>query len=932
MVKRRAPDRAQQPERDPSDSQIDDIVAEFIERYDRGEAPREEDYFARYPERREALKLRFEMFRVYRAALGPLPGRGSSQARPVAPEHIGQFLVQEELGHGAMSIVYRAEDEATGKSVAIKVLPRLFALDPKSAARFRREAETIARLRHPNIVPVLGHGEDHGALYYVMEHIAGRTLRHYLHELAGRPVTDLTGATLGGTASRSYIDTVLRIGIAIAAALEHAHVFGIVHRDVKPSNIIIGADAHPYLVDFGLARVQGSLSISLPGEIVGTPYYMSPEQILGTPIDHATDIYALGVVLYEMLTLRVPHPGDSLKEVTRHIVEEPPESPRHHNPMVSEELEAVLGTALAPDRPARFQSAAAFAAAMSKLLVGEELASSIDRGLATFRISGVHIGSNRRQHAFDDLLYRANRWIERGRVEDGLAILNEAIELKPDDPRAFILRGVANLESSRIEEALKDFDRALVLAPHDPVIFLYRGYAHERLGEHGPAERDFERARESPPQTGLDHFFRGFYHYTRREYDQAIQHFSDAVSRDHRQLLAVLFRGRAHHLAHNYDEAERDFTTFCNLRPESGPAHHLTGVLHLNRGRFEDAERAFRTAAALDPTYAPTFNNLGILCREAGRYAEAEQHLKRALAIDPTLADAHCHLGLIYRARGQVRAALAAYRRALELRPRHGLSLQGIGAILSFSLGKQQRGTRFFRAAVEADPRALLPHLNLARLLAERGDPQAEREFKRAIELQPQSGAAHFAYGKFLERAGRSEEAEDAYRRSFDLRPDDPTPAYELTRLFALQGDERRALSWRERGDRILPSLPRLLADLAQVFLTSPAAVLHRPEKAVTYAMRAVDQSEGTNPAHLATLAAAMIATGKLQSAAEVLQRVLSLDFDDPTVAADVVRAATSLGRDGVRVEIPEPLEKIARRGLAAAPSQPDLPMPEPGP
>jgi tetratricopeptide (TPR) repeat protein len=172
--------------------------------------------------------------------------------------------------------------------------------------------------------------------------------------------------------------------------------------------------------------------------------------------------------------------------------------------------------------------------------------------------------------------------------------------------------------------------------------------------------------------------------------------------------------------------------------------------------------------------------------------------------------------------------AIASFRRALKLRPKHSLALQSMGSILCFSLGKISRGARFFRAAVESDPRALLPHLNLARLLAERGEPQAAIEFTRALELQPGSAAVQLAYARFLEGQGKNEEAEEHYRRSFDLRPDDPTPAYELARLFAMLGEERRAQSWCERGDRISPTLPRLLADLAQVFLSSPAPLLRR--------------------------------------------------------------------------------------------------------
>jgi serine/threonine protein kinase len=258
---------------------------------------------------------------------------------------IGAYRITEELGSGGMATVYRAYHQRLDRDVAIKVLHAAFQADADFQARFDREAKIVARLEHPNIVPVYDFDEHNGQPYLVMKHLEGQTLKDVLDQ---RTLT---------------LDEIVRILDAVADALTYAHEQGVLHRDVKPSNIILDERGNPYLTDFGLARiVQTGESTLSAGMIVGTPNYVSPEQAEGeSEISEKSDVYSLGVLLYEMVVGRLPFRGrNPYATVHMHIYESPP-LPSEVNPEVPTPVEMVLLQALEKDPTARHQSPRALA-------------------------------------------------------------------------------------------------------------------------------------------------------------------------------------------------------------------------------------------------------------------------------------------------------------------------------------------------------------------------------------------------------------------------------------------------------------------------------------------------------------------------------------------------------------------------------------------
>jgi serine/threonine protein kinase len=274
-------------------------------------------------------------------------------AASVPPERIGKYYVVHEIGRGSSGVVYLSHDPFYGRDVAIKLYHAAAAddADARNARRmFLGEAHMIGKLHHPNIVPIYDAGEEHGRRYVVTEHVHGaRTLAAYCRPGSLLPV-----------------DQVVQIVYKCAKALNYAHSRRIVHRDVKPSNILLTQDGDVRIVDFGIALVADSGISRLEG-VAGSPAYMSPEQVQGLPLDARSDLYSLGAVMYEMLCGQRPFRAGALGKLLRQVVESEPEPLGQARPGIPAELEAIVMRALKKDAAGRYRSGAEFAAELTRV-------------------------------------------------------------------------------------------------------------------------------------------------------------------------------------------------------------------------------------------------------------------------------------------------------------------------------------------------------------------------------------------------------------------------------------------------------------------------------------------------------------------------------------------------------------------------------------
>jgi len=271
----------------------------------------------------------------------------------LAGQCLGGYELEEEIGRGSMGMVYRGRQIALGREVAIKVLSRALARDASYVARFIREAQIIAGLNHPHIVQIFDAGQQNGLLYFVMEYVQGPTIASLLQ---------LDGAIPQHLAAE--------YAAQIAEALDSAYrERNVIHRDIKPENLMLDRWGKIKVMDFGLARATGLQKITIAKTLVGSIYYASPEQVWGHTLDNRSDIYALGVVLYEMVSGQRPFVGRSLPELTQAITSGPVQPPSIFTPELSAELEQIILVAMARNRNERYEQAMLMAQALRALNV-----------------------------------------------------------------------------------------------------------------------------------------------------------------------------------------------------------------------------------------------------------------------------------------------------------------------------------------------------------------------------------------------------------------------------------------------------------------------------------------------------------------------------------------------------------------------------------
>ncbi|MFG0317605.1 MAG: serine/threonine-protein kinase, partial [Planctomycetota bacterium JB042] len=311
----------------PEPDLVERLLAECLEAPEEERARALEERCRAHPEVADALRDRFQALARFGLLQDPTPD-------PPAPERLGEFRLLETLGGGGMGVVHLAEQEPLGRRVALKCIRPEHLYFEGARERFRREVAAVARLKHPNIVPIYTFGEEDGVPYFAMERIEGRSLADVLALLQGRPPHERTGADVARALDAdaaafegTWAEIAIRIARQVAAALAHAHARGVVHRDVKPSNVMLTPEGRALLFDFGVAGGFGAVDrLTRSGTMVGSLPYLAPEAAAGRSgdADPRLDVYALGVTLYEMLTLRLPFRADTTDALLRRIVEGAP--------------------------------------------------------------------------------------------------------------------------------------------------------------------------------------------------------------------------------------------------------------------------------------------------------------------------------------------------------------------------------------------------------------------------------------------------------------------------------------------------------------------------------------------------------------------------------------------------------------------------------
>jgi serine/threonine protein kinase len=385
---------------------FNELLAAYLEALERGENPDVEQLLRDHPEYADELQ---EFVRDWNGSLiskAPPPTRQTAsdelEARATPFTQLGDFRIIRELGRGGMGIVYEAEQVSLGRRVALKVLPTWALLDGRRLQRFQNEARAAARLQQANIVPVIAIGCEQGIHFFAMRMIDGCSLKSVIDDLCARStlnprpahlhpaqtasgtidnqagetvIGNISAGELSHVNSKRFFRSVAELGAVAAEALEHAHQCGVIHRDIKPGNLLLESNGHLWVSDFGLASIQGADSLTETGDLVGTLRYMSPEQAAADRrrVDERADVYSLGMTLYELVAQRPAFNAQDRRALLRQLLHDQPLPPSKFNPRVPEALDTILLTAIAKEPGDRYVSAQALADDLRSFVEGRPI-------------------------------------------------------------------------------------------------------------------------------------------------------------------------------------------------------------------------------------------------------------------------------------------------------------------------------------------------------------------------------------------------------------------------------------------------------------------------------------------------------------------------------------------------------------------------------
>jgi serine/threonine-protein kinase len=680
---------------------------------------------------------------------------------------IGHYQILRMIGKGGMGEVWLAQDTKLDRYVAVKLLPARFTGDANLVRRFVQEAKAASSLNHPNILTIYEIGQQAGTHFIATEYVEGLTLRQKIRD-----------AKLTLSESLSAVSQ-------IASALATAHDAGIIHRDIKPENVMLRPDGLVKVLDFGLAKLTPTndmvdsqantlqAGITTPGMILGTVRYMSPEQARGLPVDNRTDIFSLGVMLYELAAHKVPFGGDTPTDVIAAIIEREPPPLAGLIQDAPDSLELIVGKALSKNRDERYRTT------RDLLKDLQALQREIETGVSQSQ------------------LFTTGR--RKAVVTPSIAVLPFA-DMSSEKDQEYFCEGMAE----EVINALGQIEGLRVVARSSAFQFKGRNHDIREVGEklrvtsvlEGSVRRAGSRLRVA---AHLINVADGFQVWSER-YDcemKDVFDIQDEISRAIVQALKLKLIGdQQQHLVRRYTDNIEAYQLY------------LKGRYHWNRrvpGSVAKAMEFFKLALDEDPNYAPAYAGLADCYILPGYYALAapkdlmplgKAAAIKALEIDPNLAEAHASLGAVAALYEFNWAEAEGYfRRALEENPSYSIAHYWYAIFALAPQGRLDEALREAKLGRELDPLSPAPSSAVGMMTCYQHDyDRAIMELQKTLDLDPNFVIGHFYLGKIYFELGKTEEGRAALQKARDVMGDTPVVIGVLGYYLAANGDRDGAM------------------------------------------------------------------------------------------------------------------------------------------
>jgi serine/threonine protein kinase/tetratricopeptide (TPR) repeat protein len=735
--------------------------------------------------------------------------------RAEVSQRVSHYQILGKLGAGGMGEVYLAEDTRLGRKVALKFLPASYQYDPERRARFRKEARAASALRSPNIAAIYDIGEHEGSSFIVMEYVEGETLSRRL--MAGplhpREVTEAA--------------------IQIADALDEAHSLGIIHRDIKSANVIVTPRGLVKVLDFGLAKIteqraaadpdDGDLTMPLGqktthGLVLGTVHYMSPEQALGRTVDHRSDIFSLGVLVYELLTARLPFEGESSTEVINNILHQEPMSITRLNYGAPQELERIARKCMEKDRESRYQSARELVIDLRNFQRDGDSGSAVKapptrpmqperKARARKAIDSLAIlplenasGDADAEYLSDGItesiinslshlpklrvMARSTVFRYKGREVDPLAVAADlgvravltGRVLQRGDKLVIKVELVDAADGAQLWGEQYNRQMADIFAVEEEISKEISDKLRLKLS--GEQKKQLAK-RHTESAAAYQQYLKGRYHWNKRTEEglrKGIEHFQQAIDSDPAYALAYAGLADSYNILASYN----------SLAPAEA---------------FPRAKRAATAALELDPALAEAHASLAfVILGYDWDYAGAEDEFKLAIRFNAGYATAHHWYALCLAALGRWTEAAAEIKQAGELDPLSLAINTGAGWILY--LGRQyERAIEQYQKALEMDPNFTLARRRLGHAYEALGRyDEAIAEFQKALGLFAGDIESLASLGHAYAKSGDRGRAERVLGELTEMSARRYVPAYMIAKIHTGLGDKHEAFGWLDKA------------------------------------------------------------------------------------------------------------------------------------